>query len=103
MHMYDWVGSLNLVPEEFVLSDFRSDLLPSESVESCGFSVLNMTICSHTPSLYEDVNFRGFGDDEIEESGNNSSLGEDSVISSSGWLATSSSTVPTQLMEDDPR
>ena len=101
--VYDWVGSLNLVPEEFVLSDFRSDLLPSESVESCSFSVLNMTTCSHTPSLDEDVNFRGFGDDQIEESGNNSSLCEDSVISSSAWLATTSSTVPTQLMEDDPR
>ena len=101
--VYDWVGSLNLVPEEFVLSDFRSDVLPSESVESCSFSVLNMTACSHTPSLDEDVNFRGFGDDQIEESGNNSSLWEDSVISSSAWLATTSSTVPTQLMEDDPR
>ena len=26
--VYDWVGSLNLVPEEFVLSDFTNDLLP---------------------------------------------------------------------------
>lgn len=72
--VYDWVGSLNLVPEEFVLSDFTNDLLPSESVESCSFSVLNMTTCSHTPSLDDDVNFKGFGDDGVKETDNNSNF-----------------------------
>lgn len=102
--VYDWVGSLNLVPEEFVLSDFRNDLLPSESVKSCSFSVLNMTTCSHTPSLDDDVNFKGFGDDEAEEIDNNSSL-IDLSITGSACLASASSTVtvPNQLMEDDPR
>lgn len=54
--VYDWVGSLNLVPEEFVLSDFKYDLLPSESVKSCSFSVLNMTTCSDMPTLDDEVN-----------------------------------------------
>lgn len=72
--VYDWVGSLNLVPEEFVLADFTNDLLPSESVESCSFSVLNMTTCSHTPSLDDDVNFKGFGDDGVKETDSNSNF-----------------------------
>lgn len=102
--VYDWVGSLNLVPEEFLLSDFKYDLLLSESVKSCSFSVLNMTTCSDMPTLDDEVNFQGFGGYELEESAsNNNNLNEDSPVTSLPSLASKAPTVHTQLMEDDSR
>lgn len=96
--VYDWVGSLNLVPEEFVLSDFKYDLLPSESVKSCSFSVLNMTTCSDMPTLDDEVNFKGFGGYELEETASNNNLNEDSPVTSLPSLASKAPTVYTQLM-----
>ena len=63
-----------------------------------------MTTCSHTPSLDDEVNFKGFGNDEVKEIDNSISVIEDSAITSSACVASpSTSSVPTQLMEDDPR
>lgn len=95
---------MNLVPEEFLLSDFKYDLLLSESVKSCSFSVLNMTTCSDMPTLDDEVNFKGFGGYELEESAsNNNNLNEDSPVTSLPRLASKEPTVHTQFTEDDSR
>lgn len=86
-----------------MLSDFKYDLLPSESVKSCSFSVLNMTTCSDMPTLDDEVNFKGFGGYELEETASNNNLNEDSPVTSLPSLASKAPTVHTQLMEDDSR
>lgn len=71
--VYDWIGSLGLIPENFILSEFSKDLLPHECIPNTA-CVLNMKETFTTPSLDQSgsVNFKGFG-------------------------------LPNQLMEDDPR
>ena len=63
--VYDWVGSLNITPEHFVLSNYNHDFMPDEPIYAMTpiFSiVLYMRESQHMPPLGEDINFKGFGD-----------------------------------------
>lgn len=61
--VYDWVGSLSLLPMHFELSDFNGHVhLPGQNVTDCEKTTLNMTDTETTPSLEDkDVNWKGFG------------------------------------------
>lgn len=78
--VYDWVGFLNFVFEEFVFLDFKYDFLLLESVKLCSFFVLNMIICLDMLILDDEVNFKGFGGYEFEESVFNNNLNEDLFV-----------------------
>ena len=64
--VYDWVGSLSLLPPYFELSDFRGQVLrPEQSVMEGEKSTLNMSASECTPSLDdEEIDFKGFGTTE---------------------------------------
>ena len=60
--VYDWVGSLSLLPKHFELSDFNNKLhLPDQNVTECRNTTLYMSVADTTPSLDQDVNWKGFG------------------------------------------
>lgn len=62
--VYDWVGSLSLIPEHFQLLDYTGMmLLPSQVVKEAAHTTLNMTETMSTPPLedHEEVTFLGFG------------------------------------------
>ena len=63
LSVYDWVGSLSLLPPYFELSDFRGQVLrPEQSVVEGDKSTLNMSASESTPSLDDDdIDFKGFG------------------------------------------
>ncbi|PFX18413.1 hypothetical protein AWC38_SpisGene17223 [Stylophora pistillata] len=65
--VYDWVGSLSLLPPYFELSDFRGQVLrPEQSVMEGEKSTLNMSASECTPSLDdEEIDFKGFGTTEV--------------------------------------
>ena len=67
-HVYDWVGSLSILPEYFQLCGFDGKcLLPSESVTVADKQMLYMTESKGMPNLDEEdpeINFRGFGNCE---------------------------------------
>lgn len=64
--VYDWVGSLSLMPEHFRLCLFDGKcLLPSEPVQVAQRTMLYMSECENIPNLLEEddeINFHGFGD-----------------------------------------
>ena len=64
--VYDWMGSLSLMPEHFrpCLFDGKC-LLPSEPVQVAQRTMLYMSECENVPNLLEEdaeINFHGFGD-----------------------------------------
>ena len=63
LSVYDWVGSLSLLPPYFELSDFRGQVLrPEQSVVEVDQSTLNMSASESTPSLDDDdIDFKSFG------------------------------------------
>ena len=63
LSVYDWVGSLSLLPPYFELSDFRGQVLrPEQSVVKGDKSTLNMSASESTPSMDDDdIDFKGFG------------------------------------------
>lgn len=66
LSVYDWVGSLSLLPPYFELSDFRGQVLrPEHSVAEGDKTTLNMSASESTPSLDdEEIDFKGFGTTE---------------------------------------
>ena len=62
--VYDWVGSLSLTPEYFILSMVDSmDLNPALLIETVGQTTLSMHECDESlPFPYETVCFHGFGE-----------------------------------------
>ena len=63
MSVYDWVGSISLIPMYFELSDYSGQILkPEQSVMDGDKSTLNMSESESTPSLEDDdIGFKGFG------------------------------------------
>ena len=63
LSVYDWVGSLSLLPPYFELSDFRGQVLrPEQSVAEGDKSTLNISASEATPGLDDEHNdFKGFG------------------------------------------
>ena len=61
--VYDWVGSLSIVPEHFQLLDYAGRmLLPSQPVKEARNTTLYMSEAMSTPPLEdEEVTFLGFG------------------------------------------
>ena len=63
LSVYDWVGSLSLLPPYFELLDYRGQVLrPKQSIVEGDKSTLNMSASESTPSLDDDdIDFKGFG------------------------------------------
>ena len=61
--VYDWVGSLSLIPEYFTLSmPDNANLHPSLPIETVHRVILSMCECDEGPTFPdEDVCFQGFG------------------------------------------
>ena len=63
--VYDWIGSLSLVPENFeLLSQPGIVVSPAEPVTVVDRTTINMTSSNSTPNMADDsdIQFRGFGD-----------------------------------------
>ena len=95
--IYDWAGSLDSIPEHFVLSNYNHDLMPTECIGAIAIHssiVLNMRESDFTPPLGDDVNFRGFRDyaDDL-----------DSTVTFSPFSSHEYVRLPSQLMEHDSR
>ena len=91
--VYDWVGSLSLLPMHFQLSDFTGHVyLPGESVTSSKQTTLNMAACEKTPSLEDsDISWIGFG---------SASDGDDDTLPLDSLLPIGSHP-PKQILVDD--
>ena len=92
--VYDWVGSLSIIPEHFQLLDYAGRmLLPSQPVKQAKNTTLCMSEAMSTPPLDdEEVTFLGFGINEWEP------------LDDSNYLVHPiSETVPEQLLECDER
>ena len=91
LSVYDWVGSLSLLPPYFELSDFRGQVLrPEKSVVEGDKSTLNMSASEFTPSVDDDdIDFKGFG---IVQENNDDTLPLPDLLESSP---------PEQLLSDD--
>ena len=92
--VYDWVGSLSIIPEHFQLLDYAGRmLLPSQPVKQAKNTTLYMSEAMSTPPLEdEEVTFLGFGMNEWEP-----------LADSNYLLHPISETVPEQLLECDER
>lgn len=95
--VYDWIGSLHITPENFVLTNTKNDLMPGESGQSMAQNssciVLNMRERECMPPLVDHVNFKGFGEEAIDL---------DSTVSDTNRLLPTTG-VPGQLIEDNSR
>lgn len=92
--VYDWVGSLSIIPEHVQLLDYAGRmLLPSQPVKQAKNTTLCMIEAWSTPPLEdEEVTFLGFGINEWEP------------LDDSNYLVHPiSETVPEQLLECDER
>lgn len=91
LSVYDWVGSLSLLPPYFELSDFRGQVLrPEQSVVEGDKSTLKMSASESTPSVDDDdIDFKGFG---IVQENNDDTLPLPDLLESSP---------PEQLLSDE--
>ena len=94
LSVYDWVGSLSLLPPYFELSDFRGQVLrPEQSVVEGDKSTLNMSASESTPSLDDDdIDFKGFGTTQENN---------DDTLPLVDFLPPVESAPPDQLLSDD--
>ena len=90
--VYDWVGSLNLIPEHFrlVYPVSREILLPEMAVIECANCVLNMSECEEPISLVHD-------DSRISAIG----FAENEDLSAENVISNISESLPDQIMEED--
>ena len=90
--VYDWVGSLSIIPEHFQLLEYAGMLLPSQPVKQAKNTTLCMSEAMSTAPLEdEEVTFLGFASNEWER------------LDDNFLLHSISETVPGQLMECDER
>lgn len=94
LSVYDWVGSLSLLPPYFELSDFKGQVLrPEQSVVEGDKSTLNMSPSESTPSLDDDdIDFKGFGTTQENN---------DDTLPLLDLLPPVESAPPEQLLSDD--
>lgn len=104
-HVYDWVGSLSILPEYFQLCGFDGKcLLPSESVTMADKQMLYMAESDNMPNLLEEdpeINFRGFGSSEYNYDDTLPLESSTSQPSSCREVPPVPDLPPEQLMEDD--
>ena len=104
-HVYDWVGSLSILPEYFHLCGFDGKcLLPSESVTVADKQMLYMTESETMPNLDEEdpeINVRGFGNCEHNYDDTLPPESSPSQPSSCHEVSPVPDLPPEQLMEDD--
>ena len=97
--MYDWVGSLSTIPDQFVLSTHAQELDPSLPILSVHRAMLYMIETEASPKFpEEDVQFLGYG---LPSCDDNDTLldSRNSVLDCT--IETPSIQVPDTLLEED--